>query len=679
MLLAFMVKSRQLPILIAILLTAMAGADPVELTKVAEVRALSRADEVVEHPVRLQGVIISDSTGEGIFLQDDTASIWLKTDRNAFQSLKRGDLVEVRGVSSPSRFAPIVMVTMVVKKGTAPITPPVRVTFEDLESGRYDAQSVEIEGIVRSAAHSRLDLETGGGRLPLLFADAQDRIVPIDGKIRVWGIALYQFTRSGQTMRPVLAVLRGVKPTILTPPPKDIPLLHITKLMAFSDKLDQGHRVRIRGVVTHRQPGEAVWLEDMGHGIRVKLTDTNTYALGEALEVTGFPVRGANYSPEMEDVTITRIGYGAPPPPKLLQSSLEALDHDAGLITLDAEVVKIMRVPTGLRFVLRDKHRDFIASLGPNLAVIPPDWEEGSLFRVTGISSVSSVLSSDSLGAIDPREFELIVRSPADIQVLQTPPWWNAQRLSRLFGAIALVLGIAVLAIIGISRRGLRQAAIARRQSEAEFSAILSERNRIAREIHDTLAQGLGAISLHLDMMKDHVTGNSKAASHLTLASEITRECLGEARQSIWNMRSQVIEENGLDGALAGVYDQLTDIDGLEGGFEVTGEPFRLPPIVENNLLRIGQEAITNAIKHAAAKHIDVAIIYSPQLVTIRVKDDGSGFDPAAVRGENTHFGLQGLKERTHEIGAAIRVESSPGHGTEVILEYPVRSSNRIA
>jgi signal transduction histidine kinase len=656
------------------MMSGLALATPDELTKVAEIRALSRSDTFVSHPVRLDGVLLVDPVDD-VFLQDDTASIWVEGSRGLFNGLKRGDRVEVRGVSAPGKFAPIVKAEMLTHRGTAPTPKPVPVDFEDLDSGRYDAQWVEVEGIVRKVVagpEHRVDLATGGGRVPLFFYSGNDGEVPVDSKIRVTGIALTQFTRSGQTLHPVLTIPAGVKPVVIVPPPTAVTLRRIDRLMAFSDRLDHGHRVRIRGVITHRQPGEAIWLEEDGRGIRVKLEDTVSYALGEAVEVTGFPVRGSNYSPEMEDAVVARLGYGSEIKPLVLGSAVEALDHDAALITLDAKVIELMRVPNGLRFVLRDDHRDFVANLHADLAAIPPDWQTGSVFRATGICSVSSVPAVDWSGTVDPREFELSVRSVADIQVLRTPPWWNAERRSWLLAAISAVLGLTVFGIFLSARRKLRQAANARRQSETEFAAILSERSRIAREIHDTLAQGLGAISLRLDMMKNLVPGDSKAANHLLEATEIARDCLQEARQSIWNMRSQVIEQNGLDGALAGVFDQLTDTDGLEGDFEVIGEPFHLPPLVENNLLRIGQEAITNAVKHASAKHIHVTLTYSPQSVMLRVKDDGRGFDPENIRREATHFGLLGLRERAHEVGATIYFESKPGHGTEVVLDYRI-------
>jgi signal transduction histidine kinase len=656
------------------MVTGLAHAATDELTKVAEIRALSRSETIANHPVRIEGVLLADPVDD-LFLQDDTGGIWVEGSQKLFKGLKRGDRVELRGVSAPGNFAPIVRAEMATYKGTAPMPEPAPVDFEDLDSGRYDAQWVEVEGIVRKVGanqENRVDLATGGGRIPLLFGSAKDGEVPVDSKIRVMGIALAQFSRSGQALHPMVAIPAGVKPVVIVPQPGDVTLRRIDRLMAFSDKLDHGHRVRIRGVITHRQAGEAIWLEEDGHGIRVNLEDSVSYALGEAVEVTGFPVRGANFSPEMEDVVVARLGHGPVGKPRVLAASVEALDHDAALITLDAEVVELMRVPKGLRFVLRDDHRDFVANLHAELTEIPKGWQTGSVFRATGICSVSSVPAAGSSGTVDPREFELIVRSVRDIRVLQTPPWWNAERRSWLLAAISAVLGLTVFGIVLSSRRKLRQAAAARRQSETEFAAILSERSRIAREIHDTLAQGLGAISLRLDMMRSDVPGDSQAGNHLMEASEIARDCLREARQSIWNMRSQVIEQNGLDGTLAGVFDQLTDIDGLEGDFEVIGEPFHLPPVVENNLLRIGQEAITNAVKHASAKHIRVTLTYTPASVTLRVKDDGRGFDPENIRNEAAHFGLLGLRERAHEIGSAISVESKPGHGTEVVLVYRI-------
>jgi signal transduction histidine kinase len=405
----------------------------------------------------------------------------------------------------------------------------------------------------------------------------------------------------------------------------------------------------------------------------VNLDDSRIYVPGEALEVAGF-VRLGGYSPEMEDVQVTRLAFGTLPSPTLLESPAAAPDYDAGLVTLRGRLIEKTRVPEGLKLVFSSHNHDFPALLkhsGTKVSFIDL-WEVGSLMNVTGICGVSRLHETTHPGTVEPTEFDLIMRSAADIVVLERPPWWNVQRRAWALAALGLALGMIAIVTVWRSRRKLRQTAAARRQSEAEFAAILAERNRIAREIHDTLAQDLGAILLQHEMLKDLVPVGSEAQAHLIEANVITRGALAEARESIWNMRSQALEDHGLGGALAGILDQLTDNEGTEAAIEITGEPFLLPPMVENNLLRIGQEAITNAVKHAAARRIDVLLEYAPNHVILRVQDDGHGFDPRAVHPEDRHFGLVGMRERATELGAKLRLDSSPKHGTLLILELPI-------
>jgi signal transduction histidine kinase len=208
--------------------------------------------------------------------------------------------------------------------------------------------------------------------------------------------------------------------------------------------------------------------------------------------------------------------------------------------------------------------------------------------------------------------------------------------------------------------------------AETEFSAMFAERNRIAREIHDTLAQGLGAISMHLEMVKEKLGHEpEKVAKHLDIAHQMARQSLGEARNSIWNMRSQILEHADLAEALQGILRQLTDGTEIQRQFTVTGQTRRLAPVIENNLLRVGQEAISNAVKHARAKNISVALAFSAAEAGLTVHDDGEGFDPAQPPA-GTHFGMIGQRERTAQMGGKLAVDSSPGHGTVVRVHIPI-------
>lgn len=187
-------------------------------------------------------------------------------------------------------------------------------------------------------------------------------------------------------------------------------------------------------------------------------------------------------------------------------------------------------------------------------------------------------------GRWEPQSFDVLLRSPADLAVLQPAPWWTHQ---RILWALAGVAGLSLTAGVGvllISRRRLREQAIRRTQAEAEFAAILAERNRLAREIHDTLAQGLAAVSMQLELARDAGHGDRGTVQrHLDAAHQLVRGSLADARASIWNMRAQVLETHDLAGALERVLRQLTDDMQLEARFSVTGCRRRLAPSSRTN------------------------------------------------------------------------------------------------
>ncbi len=657
---------------------------PIGITSASDVRALGEAAANARGALRLQGTVLLPPLprGTSFVIADDTAAVYceMKYQKGAVE-LKRGDQVAVTGHAEMGGFAPYVFVDSIKVLGSGGIPPPAAVTFDQLVSGHFDSQWVEVSGIVRrsdnpenSAKGWFIELATGGGRLKILFRDAEAGRQPVDAEVRLAGICFYQFSRTGQIINPLLVVPAGEPVRLVRPQPAEVPVRRVDRLMTFASEGFYGHRVRVSGVVTYCQPGEGFWMEENGRGLHVIQWEGPVFIPGERVAVTGFPVQGA-YSPELEDATVERLAQKDSAPPVRLGSTAEALDHDAGLVRLDATLIEQIRVPLGVRLVFRDQSGDFSARLSMDEhSGWSQQFETGSVVRVTGICQVSKPRPGMAPGTLVPENFELILRSPADLEILRSPPWWNAERRARLLGATTAALGIIIGFIVWMTRRRLRQSLAARRQAEAEFAAILAERNRIAREIHDTLAQGLGAISVRLELVREQLPPGSEAAIHLAEASGLPRQSLTEARNSIWNMRSQALENSDLPGALAGVLDQLTEIDHIDGRFRVVGERFRLPPVTENNLLRIGQEAISNAVRHAGATRIEVTVGFSTDEVTIRVKDDGCGFDLHHNPSDGHHFGLVGLRERASELGALLHIESSPGHGTEVILDFPVRA-----
>jgi two-component system NarL family sensor kinase len=206
-------------------------------------------------------------------------------------------------------------------------------------------------------------------------------------------------------------------------------------------------------------------------------------------------------------------------------------------------------------------------------------------------------------------------------------------------------------------------------QKQAEAASILEERNRMAREIHDTLAQAFTGILAQVGATNQVLTDDLEAAqTHLDLIKELARTGLTEARRSVVALRPQLLEEGSLQSALHRLVTQIrTAAMDTTLYYELEGAVYSLPTEVESNLLRIGQEALTNAIRHANADEIRVELVYDRDQVCLRVKDNGQGFGVGSMPSSDG-FGLLGMSERAERIGAQLTIRSQPGQGTEIIV-----------
>ncbi|MDF5708334.1 MAG: AAA family ATPase [Nostoc sp. S4] len=202
----------------------------------------------------------------------------------------------------------------------------------------------------------------------------------------------------------------------------------------------------------------------------------------------------------------------------------------------------------------------------------------------------------------------------------------------------------------------------------AEAASILEERNRMAREIHDTLAQSFTGILLQVGAATQVLADDLEATQvHLEMIEELARAGLAGARRSVSALRPRLLEEGNLESALHRIVAQMRSTTDTAVICETQGTAYSLPTEVENNLLRIGQEALTNAIKHADAHEIRVELVYNQTQCILRVKDDGRGFGVGSIP-LSGGFGLLGMSERAEHIGAQLAIQSQPGQGTEIIV-----------
>lgn len=213
------------------------------------------------------------------------------------------------------------------------------------------------------------------------------------------------------------------------------------------------------------------------------------------------------------------------------------------------------------------------------------------------------------------------------------------------------------------------------RQLRREFVAVLGERNRIARELHDTLAQGFTSVSMQLEAVNAKMNkGDEAAREHLNQARLLVRSSLAEARRSVRDLRSEWLDGGDLADALSGMARQLTAGADVRVEVSVTGASRNLPDAVEKTLLRVGQEALTNAVRHAAPASVRVRLDYEEARVRLEVCDDGRGFMPESnAHAQGGGFGLRGMRERVEQAGGTLHVRSREGAGTEVAAVLPLR------
>jgi len=671
-------------------------ADVGPLRTAAAVRALSATEAAAARSVRLEGVVLTPVDWPAFVLQDDTDGIYVTATEPLVADLQPGAWVAIEGVTGAGNFAPMARATKLQRLGTKPLPAPTPTTVTDVAGGGFDAKWVEIEGIVRSCVFGRigpagfeeptadavrpairdstfLTLAAGEGVLRIRTSAPLDAAALVDARVRVRGVCFNVHNANRQFVRASLRVPRAEDIVVLVPPPPDpfaLPLQRAGELLQFNRAGFSGHRVHVRGVVTRHQAGNALWIRDGDRGLRIVSAQAGEIAPGDEVDLAGFVEKG-KYAPALVDAVFRRRATGPPPTPVAITRFADAVAREADLVQLEADLQEVRAGPEGLLLTLAWANTTLEAMLpGPAPDAATAHWEPGSRLQLTGICAVSPEASVPDNGLWNVERLQLLLRDAGDVRVLRSAPWLNPRRLTFLLGSGALLLVGALVFVWAQSRRQIAQRELARKMAETEFAAILGERNRVARDIHDTLAQGLNAVSMQLELAKN-VAGKGSAAilPHVATAHTIVRSCLAEARESIWNMRSHVLEKTDLAGALGGVLQQMSEGLPIETRMEIEGQRRRLAPQLENDLLRIGQEGISNALKHAAASRLTLRLEFEPGRVRMRIADNGRGFEPAAAHRAASHFGLKGIHERARQMAATLHIESTPGRGTEVLVE----------
>lgn len=669
---AFRRSAQCLPLLLLGLnLWAQAAPQPLPvLTHADQVRKLTPEQAAQGYPVRIRGVITDDVPAPDFFVQDSYAGIYVEGSKLRSFPHHFGDLIEVEGVTGPGKFAPVILEKNLRVLGQGRLPKTRLYSFEELADGQMDSQWVQVRGIVRSVAVDRtswreitlvMNLGSGAGQLTVRIPVHDERNFSrwIDSEVLLEGVCGSLFNAQRQLSGVLLYVPR-LYLVRLEAPAKEIPF---ASLLTFSPGDGTRHRVRVRGAVEYQQPGQAVFLQNQGKGLRARSQQDFRLEPGDIVDVLGFPAMGES-APVLEDSVFQLVRHGTPPSPVRLDLSMPWEKYDGMLVTTEATVLHREPQPDGLRLLLQQGQTVFDATLqgeGGSLRYIPLS----SKVKVTGICLVRS-------GGLwsTPQSFRVLLRSPQDVAVLRAPSWWNLRHALWLLSLTLGVLLIVMAWVVVLGRRLREQMALIGQKLRS--GAVLRERNRIARELHDTLEQELAGITMQLDLAVDCFQQAPQVARQaMETARNMSRHSMVEARRSVWDLRCQLLEHGDLVSALTQIVRTPPGRNHNTITVSVHGNPIRLPVSIEMNLLRIGQEAVANAVRHGSATRITVELGYAPESVSLCVSDNGCGFRSQGADGSG-HFGLLDMRERAQSMGSHLAVASEPGQGTRVSLEVRI-------
>jgi signal transduction histidine kinase len=656
-----------------------------ELSRALDIRTLPYERSLEKLPVDLTATIGFVESGSTVLVQDDTAGTHLhfKPNRN---DLRVGDRVRIKGTTMAGLYLPGVDVTELQILGHAAPPAAAPATYDDLATGRFHYQRVLVEGLGRTLTpldenRSLLRLAMGS-RVIEVRVDTPPDSAPdvIDARLRITALAAGGINDRRQLVFPYLRVMdwSDVTVTQAAQPPETLPVTSVAALLRFGAADEPHHRARIRGTVLVAFADGRVFLRDstpppppretpkdeppkppQSPSIAIRLTTPVPLTPGHLAEITGFPIM-AGFSASLADAQVLSTEPAEPPAASRVSlREFQDGSHDADLVQLTEPAIlnDFFRTNDGYELRLTSGSTPIRAFLLQSTA---PQLAIGSVCRLTGICLVES--STDRGFRSSPDRASLLVRSMEDIQVLSNAPFWNAKRLVI---AITILAGLILLTLIWIT---LQRRQITRLERKIVQQATLEERQRIAREFHDTLEQELTGLSLRLDAATTRPL-EDKARNLLETSRNLVSRIQSEARNLVSDLRDTE-HATTLAEAL-----QLLAARAPES-LAIHLDIHPIPPIqphVTHHLRMIAQEAITNALKHAQATEITLHLSANPMQLTLRITDNGHGFNPtAATTGKPGHFGCMGIRERARKVGAEVRWDSTEGKGTSVCLSLPL-------
>ncbi|QBG46736.1 hypothetical protein EGM51_04740 [Verrucomicrobia bacterium S94] len=703
-------------IVVCLLLWGQAVSAQTVIREIERVRALSVEDADRHIPVEVDAQIIwKHPRRYGVFIFNGTTGVFVSAskDSSLLKECRTGDRVRVHGVTSAGNFNPVIALDSIEVLAHDPLPEARSFDVDEVELSTVDCDWVSVTGrlismkVISEYQSIMLVMKIRGHRVDVQVVNTKAAVERVSEllqhEVEIRAVAGVLFNSQRQMTGRIFYVNSAddIMP-VQSPDADSVPRFCAIHDLQRAD-FDCREMVKTHGWVTYADGGDT-FLRGEKTSLLVRMQNSYHVKVGDYVEAVGY-VWPQRIGPAFRARTINvKERRGLPEPIRLDAEVPLAAELNYELVEVDVRLVEIGKSfgkSAGSQHTLLCRAGDysFETRLPPGMDV--SELESGAKLRLTGICHLT--LNPKIRYRLDFNGFWLVLQDEDGIEVLQAAPWWTEERLLRVLG---MVCGILVLALVWgwmLRRTVNKQTGII--QEKVAEETIHQERQRIARELHDSLAQGLAGIALQLKgclklvdvstqnrlewisqmtaLLKD---GNSDMQHQFSELRELvlvdderTRDsikivqnalshCSAESRSMIFDLRGGLLERMDLPSALQETLQALTEECGAELVIHVSGEISRLKPVVERNLLSVAKEAVINAVRHGSPKRIDVELIYTDFSVKLCVRDDGCGFNADQLPPVG-HFGLRGMRERLKKLGGCFRIQSEPGHGSTVTAD----------
>lgn len=679
------------------------------LESIEDVRALSAETSADALPVHFEAQVVRKSNKDkGFFLFDGEYGIYAKINESVAlaRKVQVGDLIKIKGTTISGTFSPSILIDRLEVVENRPLPESRYLLPFEFSSELIDCDWVKIRGrLIAFKEHKSYDsihvtLQHDQTTINIRVPSAPGYIEGLQSKLFEWvelsAVAGVASNSERQFIQRVFFANSAddfmVMPREINQ--KEIETVPIHQLRHYGN--DSRNVVRTYGRVTHVADYE-VFVRGEKASLKSTYPESQYITIGQLIELEGIVMEGA-VAPSFRARSIKVIGKKEIPIPREVDlGQTIPLNLDSELVKIQAELVQVSTpliapLRQDLVLICKTGERQFEARLkrgyDPGYSLEP-----GSIIEIVGISHVGSYEFVP--WNINPTVW-IQLRSRDDIHVVKTPPWLNTTRLTWIGVALAGIALSFLLWIIILRKVIEKQTGVIHEKVENEV--ILDERQRIARELHDNLAQGLTGAAVRLESSRwllnhtneellvelENISAPQLAGKEGEILRVIDRGrvdmdrtnrefkvvqdmltyCGEESRTSIMDLRGGPLEEMDLPKAMQQDLSRITDEVHAELSFNVTGVPLKLKRMAERNLLMVAREAVTNGVRRGKATNFFVTLEYLDDSLTLSIVDDGGGFNTDEL--PEGHFGICGMRERMNRLHGEINIESRMDEGTRV-------------